>query len=184
MRFALFFASALLCCAAALTPHAGASVSVALSLADLMERADEVALGHATASQARWEGRRIVTDVTVVVDERIYGGAGGRLTLQTLGGAVGDIGMRVEGSARLPVGHRAIVFARRQGGVLRTVAMSQGVLPVRSRGTGDVVMPGGAGQALMQRLSNGLLAPGPGAVLHERPLGDVMSELHALAASR
>src|SRR5690606_35626146 len=106
----------LLALSVARTDHARASVAVALSLEELTASADEVVVGESVREVSRYDERgRIVTDVTVEVHDALKGrrGPGEEVELTFLGGAVGDIGMSVPGAARLPLGHEAIVFARR-----------------------------------------------------------------------
>ena len=66
-RLFVFAALGLVAITAAPRP-ADASVSVALSLDDLMDRAQRVVLGHALGSVSRWEGDEIITEITVDKD--------------------------------------------------------------------------------------------------------------------
>lgn len=156
---------------------ASATLSEALSLADLVARADHVVLATATGQHVERDARnRIVTDYTLRVDEVMKGGAaiGSTLTMRSFGGAIGDIGMRIEGEPHLTTGRRYVLFlARTSSGNLRPVGMSQGVLPVQGSGTAATVMPGGAGLQLVQPGANGQLAPAPSAVLHPTPYGEL-----------
>ncbi len=152
---------------------ASATISEALSLDELVGRADHVVLATATDARALRDSRdRIVTDYTLRVDEAMKGDAaiGSALILRSLGGAIGDLGMRIEGEPRLEVGRQYVVFmARTSSGSLRPVGMSQGVLPVREVAGQATVMPGGEGLSLVQRVRGGQLAPAPAALLHPQP---------------
>lgn len=164
-------------------PRVSASVAMALDLAGLVQRADAIVVGTTTSRRSRWEGRRIVTDVTLSVERALAGRAasGGELALTYLGGEVGDVGMRVTGMPHFRVGGRCLLFGEDApaGPSMRPVGMSQGVMPVRRRDGRDVVLPGGAGLALVQR-SGGGLAPAPAALTHARPLDEVLSEIGEL----
>lgn len=169
----------------AVVPRAAASVGEAMGLPELVREAHVVVLGTATERRSRWEGRHIVTDVTVRVDEDLSEGdeeAGRTLTVTHLGGAVGDIGMKVSGMPTFEVGQRSLLFAKRGGrtGRLWPVGMSQGVMQVRREGGRDMVHPGARGLMLVKRSASGALRPAPGALLHPRPLEEVLAEVRAL----
>lgn len=168
----------------AVAPRATASVGEAMGLAELVREADVVVLGTATERRSRWAGRHIVTDVTIRVDEDLGEEveAGSVLTLTHLGGAVGDVGMRVSGMPTFEVGKRTLLFARRgeRSGRLWPVGMSQGVMPVRREGGQDMVHPGAPGLVLVKPSATGALRPAPGALLHPRPLEEVLGEVRAL----
>jgi len=162
---------------------ASASLLEALDLAQLVARADHVVLATPIRRQTRWDAyQRIVTDVTLRVETPLKGSSrpDAVLELRTLGGAIGELGMRVEGEPVFREGHRYLVFAVYRGGELRPVGMSQGVLPIeRDQAGRDKVLPGGGGIALVRPLPDGTLAPAPPAILHPRPLEDVRAEIEA-----
>ncbi|MCA9578785.1 MAG: hypothetical protein R3B40_06690 [Polyangiales bacterium] len=172
--------------ALALTPAlpARASVLQALELRDLVRESHEIVVGSTRAAHSRYDGERIVTESLVTVHQRMRGGAEGELRVVTLGGTVGNIGMRVEGAASLPVGGRAVLFLRRGDHALRPVGMAQGVLPIQADARGnDMAMPGGMGLALMQRVGGGRLVPAPAALMAPRPLDELCAEIDALVAA-
>lgn len=162
------------------TVPVAASVTEALDLAQLVRESDHVIVARATGTEARWDSRRrIVTDVTVVVEQTLKGDASvdQRLVVRQLGGSIGELGMRVAGEPSIASGDRVLLFGRRmRGDHLRAVGMSQGVLPVRVDDGRDMVHPGGAGLALVQRVQ-GQLVTAPPAVIHPRPLEDVVAEI-------
>lgn len=171
-----------------------ASMSVAMSMEELVGDADQVVVGTVVSQQSRWdEHRRIVTDVTIRVEESIKGRAtvGQTVVVTRLGGEVGDLGMRVEGEATFEVGERAIVFAEKvaRGRALRTVGMSQGVLPIRvmpgrDRVMREHVLPGAEGLALLRRNAAGRLVSAQGAITEPRLLDDVLRQIRQLARAR
>jgi hypothetical protein len=164
---------------------AEASVSEALPLDALVRQSAHVVHARTVRSNARFEGNVIVTTVVIEVIEAAKGRArpGTTLTLAHLGGAVGDVGMRVEGAPSLPVGSENVVFATEIGGRLTPVGMSQGVMPVRVENGRRQVMPGGAGLALVTRGRTGSLEPSRGALTTPRALGEVLDEVRALEAA-
>lgn len=149
---------------------ASATISEALSLQELVARADHVVLATAASAHAQRDARnRIVTDYALRVSEVMKGDAaiGSTLTMRSLGGVLGDLGMRVEGEPHLTTGERYVVFlGRTSSGLLRPVGMSQGVFPVRGAGGAATVLPGGGGLSLVQRVQGGQLVPAPGALPH------------------
>ncbi len=172
MRSKIALATATLALALGLTQPAFATVTEALSLRELTQRADLIVLATATGEAARRDARgRIVTDVTFSVEEIMKGNAGGStITMARLGGVIGDVGMRVEGEPRFTLGERYVLFLYRTGdGTLRPVGMSQGVMPVEGSSGDPTVGPGGAGLSLVQRVEGGRLAPAPAALIHAMP---------------
>lgn len=159
---------------------AGATVSVALSLDEMVDHADHVALVTCESAQASRDDRgRIVTDYTLRVEESMKGDGGATLTMRSLGGVIGDLGMRVEGEPHPELGRRYVVFLERRGGQLRAVGMSQGVMPVTEQGGTLTVAPGGAGMSLVQRVRGGQLSPAPAALLHPEPYLELRTRIGA-----
>lgn len=152
---------------------ASATISQALSLRELVQHADHVVLATAVEERVLRDGRdRIVTDFTVRVEDVMKGDAriGARFEMRRLGGVIGDLGMRIEGEPHLEIGKRYVLFlTRTTDGHLRPVGMSQGVLPVEQRGRDTIVIPGGGGMSLVQRVQGGQLVPAPAALMHETP---------------
>lgn len=158
-----------------LAGRAHATISEALSLEALVRQADHIVLVTAIDENARRDARnRIVTDFTVRVEEVMKGDArpGDTLVMTRIGGVIGDLGMRVEGEPSLELGERYVLFLDRlsDGHTLRPVGMSQGVLPVQDRSGDPMVLPGGGGLSLVQRVQGGQLVPAPAAILHPTPL--------------
>jgi len=161
---------------------ASASVTIALDLRQLVRRSHVIFLGTVVRQDTHWDDRRrIVTDVTFSIEDAVKGSSrrGEEIVVRRLGGAIGDLGMRIEGEPSWNDGERSVVFAYRPTGrpMLRPVGMSQGVLPVRIQAGRELVFPGGAGLALMQRVDTGQLLPAPPALIHTRPLADVLTDI-------
>lgn len=164
---------------------ARATISEALSLGDLVRRADHVVVATAIGESARRDARgRIVTDYAVRIEEVMKGDArpGDVLVMTRIGGVIGDLGMRVEGEPGLEMGERYVLFLDRlrDGRTLRPVGMSQGVLPVREQNGEPMVLPGGDGLSLVQRVQGGRLVPAPAALLHPTRLVELRERVDHL----
>ena len=170
---------------ALLSPGAArATLAEALDLATLVERSDEIVVARVVSKTSRWQGERIVTDVVLEVSEVAKGpiSEGERLEVLLLGGAVGELGMRVSGEAGLEPAHEYLLFLRRWNGTRRPVGMAQGALPVQRGGTEPLVQPGGTGLSLVRRDPTGTLSHAEPAVSQPRPLADLMAAIRALRA--
>lgn len=168
-----------------LADGARATIVEALDLRELVRGADHVLVGTVTGTTVRYDRlARIVTDATVRIDDSMHGSApnGSTVIARSLGGAIGDVGLRVEGEPTWIAGERVVLFARadRGEGVLRAVGMSQGVLPIRTIDGVDRAMPGGSGLSLMQRGSDGRLRPAPAALTGPAPLDDLCAQIREL----
>jgi hypothetical protein len=184
-RIAVFTAVLLL--GGALALPARATISEALSLRDLVREAQHVVLATAVDARVQRDARgRIVTDYTVRVEDVMKGDArgGGTLVMRALGGAIGDIGMHIEGEPELVLGERYVLFLHVLGDArtLRPVGMSQGVMPVEQQGSEEMVHPGGAGLALTQR-ARGQLVPAPAALLHPEPYAQLRDRVGQVVAT-
>ncbi len=162
-----------------------ASTVEAMDLRALVTESDHIALVTVVDAVTRYDHLgRIVTDYTVRVDERMHGASveGRTLVLRRLGGALGDIGLRVEGEVALETGERVVLFARElvADGVCRPVGMSQGVMSVRHEGSSELVMPGGDGLSLMTRGAGGRLVPGRAALAAPTSLDELRDRVREL----
>src|SRR5450432_4269476 len=86
-------------------PCAEASVSISVSLDDLVARSSYAAVGTPVDRRSVWEeignSKRIVTYTRVDFDRTVFGKAPRSAWVRTLGGAVGKIGQSVSGEAQL-----------------------------------------------------------------------------------
>lgn len=192
--FALFVCLCLaLAAPAALAPVgvAHASIVEAMSLPELSATADVIVVARVEEQRARYDVQgRIVTDVSIRVEESVFGplAVGAQASVLRLGGVVGDLGLHVEGEAVYRTGESIVLFASyvdtREGRVLRPVGMAQGVMPVDARGPVEMVAPGGAGLALVTRGADGSLVPAPGALAAPRARDELLDEIRSLVAER
>ncbi|WP_236516113.1 hypothetical protein [Sandaracinus amylolyticus] len=166
---------------------AHATSTEAMDLRALVRGADHVVVGTVVSQEAHYDHLdRIVTDVTIRVDERMHGAAGEGTTVvvRRLGGVIGDVGLRIEGEPSFVEGERVVLFARMVAAdrVLRPIGMSQGVLPIARDGGVELVMPGGEGLALVQRGSDGRLREAPGALMTPEPVDALLARVRDLVA--
>ena len=109
--------------------HAAAATYVPRTLAQLVQRSDATVLGHPVAQRAFWHQGRIVTEVTVQLDECWHGALQPRqeVAVLTLGGEIGELAQRVEGAAALPRYGRVVLHLQRVARGYVPTAMAQGV---------------------------------------------------------
>ncbi len=164
---------------------ARATVTMALELEQLVAQSDVIVVATTLGWQSRWGSRnRIVTDVTLRVEESIKGRyhVNDTLVVTRLGGAIGDLGMRVEGVAAFYKGQKALVFLRQvpELGEYRVVGMSQGVLHFRETEGQIGVGPEDNELALVQRDSDGELRPIQYSQSKTSPVNEVLAKVRRL----
>lgn len=92
---------------------AGASAQVRpLTLDDLCRNATRIVAGEVTKLSSRFEGTRIVTDVTMRLTETLKGRAAPRVTFKIPGGTVGGLTLNVSETPTFTKGEQAVVFLR------------------------------------------------------------------------
>ena len=105
----------------ALAPAARATTVVPPSFPELVGEADAIYRGRVTSVQARrverpdGEGSVIKTFVTLAVERVLKGPERTEVTLEFLGGTVGDETMSVSGMPKFNLGAREIVFVQKNG---------------------------------------------------------------------
>jgi len=154
----------------------------ALSLDDLTDRATLIVIVEAQSRESHFDDRRrIVTDFRVRVLDSWSGPAPATLTMRSLGGVVGELGMQVPGEPALSTGERYLLFLRpgQSEGTYRPVGMSQGVMRVNSEPPEHIVIPGGHGARLVERGSDGMLRDAPGALMRPTPLSRVRAQVQS-----
>lgn len=114
MRFRPVF---LLLCV--LAPALRATSVVPPNFPELVAEADAIYRGQVTEIQARRVARGassvIKTFVTVSIERALKGAAQESITLEFLGGTIGEESMEVSGVPRFAVGERGIVFVQKNG---------------------------------------------------------------------
>lgn len=169
-----------------LAAPAAAATVLALELAELVSESDHVVTAVAVAEDVHRDARgRIVTDVTLEVAQRLKGptAVGGELRMRTLGGVIGDLGMRVPGEPSLAMGSEHVLFLRDGDEACRAVGMSQGALRISEENGERTVNPGASGLRLVER-NGGRLVPGAAAILHPMPLADFIAQVQDIVRSQ
>lgn len=120
------------------TGVASATVVRAVPLTTLVQSSRRIVVVTALGSECHFEElgrrRRIVTDTRVRVEDGVAKAEGvdSELIVRTLGGAVGDLGERVDGQAQMSLGEPCVAFLL-QGpdGLHYFNGMAQGHYPLR-----------------------------------------------------
>jgi hypothetical protein len=134
---------------------ASATVMIRLDVPELAKRADAVVVGKVLKMESRWtgDGRQIVTDVHIQVDEPLKGAPAQILIVQQPGGVVGDIGQMVSGLASFKPSEEVVLFLESRGNGKRYLVsgMAQGKYRVErsSDGTTKYAVPDAVGDAML-----------------------------------
>lgn len=136
-RSLLFSAIALaLGAAITLAPTAHATVMVEIPLEDLVRDADAIVLGTVERVGVRLQmdpdgqGMDPHTITVVRVSEWLKGSGNDLVTIDELGGVMGEMGLRIDGTPEYRPQQRVVVFLHRVDGRLRTLQMAQGAFEV------------------------------------------------------
>lgn len=165
------------------------SVVEGLELEELAGEADRIVLGRVLFSESflRRDGQ-IWTWHRIAVERGIDGSAPAEdeVIVETMGGQIGEIGMRVEGEASFAVGERVLVFVHGGGPykAFRTVGMGQGVMRVRREHGVDTVRQSREGLLLVRRDAEGRLKRNFGALPEPERLDAFISKLREIAAQQ
>ena len=119
-------------------PGARGSVSFTVVLDALARESAGACLETPIEAKSVWEGGRIVTYTRVHVDRVFAGALGSEIWVKTLGGAVGDIGQRVEGEAVLRFGQQSVLFVSSYEGSFVVTARGQGQFPIVKDSSGSL----------------------------------------------
>lgn len=161
---------------------ADASIVQGLELPELVRHADRIVLGRVLFSESfqRPDGQ-IGTWHRIGVEREIRGRAPDEreVIVETLGGQIGDVGMRVEGEPSFTVGERVLVFIRDGGPytAFRPVGMGQGVMRVRMKRGVETVTQNREGLMLVRRNAQGRLEKSLGALPDKERLDALLSKL-------
>jgi hypothetical protein len=140
------------------------SIVQGLELHELVAHADRIILGRVLFSESfQLANGQLEREVIV----------------ETLGGEMGDIAMRVEGEPSFRVGERVLVFVRDGGPytAFRPVGMGQGVMRVSREDGVETVTQSREGLMLVRRNAQGRLERTPGALPSKERLDVVLSKL-------
>ena len=162
------------------TPVEG-SIVRALTLGELVEQADRIFVGEVVLSESfeRSNGT-LGTWHRIVIEERLRGALDeDEVIVETLGGQIGDLAMRVEGEPSFSIGERVLVFARGGGPyhAARPIGMGQGVMRVRWKRGVQMVRQTRQGMLLVRRNAVGHLVESRGALPEEEELDAFLAKL-------
>jgi hypothetical protein len=181
LSFRLAIGAALLSALLASTP-ADASILVALDLQELAAESDRIAVGHVVFIEpVRLASGTIRTRCRILVEQELRGSDDSEIIVETLGGQIGTLGMRVAGAASLALGDRVVVFAKGDGGVtFRPVGMAQGVMRIKREHGRDVVSPSSAGALLVRSDERGRMVKSAGPLSNPEPLDRFLSRVREI----
>ncbi len=161
---------------------ANGSIVQGLELHELVAHADRIVLGRVLFSESfvRADGQ-LGTWHRIAVERELRGRARDEqeVIVETLGGQIGDIAMRVEGEPSFRVGERVLVFVRDGGPytAFRPVGMGQGVMRVLMERGVETVTQNREGLMLMRRNAQGRLERSLGALPQGERLDALLSKL-------
>lgn len=164
---------------------ADGSVLQALDLDELVGHSQRIVLGEVLFSQSfeRSDGT-IGTWHRIRVERDVRGNAAdeSEVIVETLGGSIGDIAMRVEGEPSFSVGERVLVFIHEGGpyAAFRPVGMGQGVMRVRLEQGVETVTQTRSGMVLMRRDSTGRLVKSRGALPKKERLDQFLTRVRSI----
>lgn len=179
-------AGLLLCGLALLLPGTARATSAReLGLDEMVSAADDIVVGEVLSSEARWQGKLIVTDSVVRVDEALKGGGAATVTVTQLGGTAvhpvigAPVTMDVSSYVGLQPGERVLLFLeQKRPGMRQIVGAEQGKFVVRDDAdTQAAALPVGPKRLRVER------GPGHDTVLpRSMPLDVMRSRIQALLA--
>ena len=164
------------------TSPANGSIVEGLELGELVSHADRIVLGRVLFSESfqRPDGQ-FGTWHRIGVERELRGRAPDEqeVIIETMGGQIGDLAMRVEGEPSFTVGERVLVFIRDGGPytAFRPVGMGQGVMRVRREQGVETVTQNREGLMLVRRNAQGRLERTLGALPERERLDGFLSKL-------
>lgn len=126
--------------------RAEATVIVPLSVEEMSREAAAVVRGKVVSRQGAWdeEQRRIYTYTEVQVSETLHakGSVPPTLVIRTLGGEVGNIGMKVSGTPQMTPGEEVLLFLRidaLDASQFQVIGMAQGKYRIERSASGELL---------------------------------------------
>jgi hypothetical protein len=118
-----------------------------MSNRDLAEQSEVILIGRAVDARSAWEGRTLVTVVTVTVSERLKGDAGGTISVALPGGIDANrripVGMTYAGAPTIKPGEDVFLFLARDesiSSVYVVMGFSQGKFSIVQEPNGRSVV--------------------------------------------
>ncbi len=167
---------------------AQATIIVPRSLPEMATESSAVVRAKVVQRQAAWDSdhRRIHTYTELQVLETVHEAKAlpATIVVRTMGGEVGDIGMRVAGVARFEVGEEVLLFLRddpMQANHFQVIGMSQGKYRIDRSGPSVLAVPSVEGLAFATRDATGKMKVGEGGAVNLTavPLVDLIAQVKA-----
>jgi hypothetical protein len=177
--------AALVCTLVASTP-ADATILIALDLQELTAESDRIVVGQVVwVEPIQIDSGMIRTRYRVLVEQDLRGSDDRELVVETLGGRIGRLGMRVEGSPSFSLGDRVVVFVERDSDtVFRPVGMAQGVMRVEHEDGRNVVLPMQPDMLLVRPNAQGALVKSAGPLSGREHLDAFLSRVRKIIATQ
>jgi hypothetical protein len=105
-----------------------------LALEDLVTKAQHIVAGKVRDSRTYWSsnGKLILTNYTIEVDETIKGQSPRTFELTTIGGKIGDLELHVSGMPSFEKGENIVVFTESSGPYQVVLGLGQGKFTVEN----------------------------------------------------
>ncbi len=163
-----------------------------LSLDQLTERAAVIVVSTVTSRHAEWEhygsSRLIITKVTMEVEQSLKGSAPRTLTVEVLGGTIGDETLRVSHVPEFRVGDRDVLFLNNAPhAVSPLVGSDQGRVRVMNEagsGTARMLTVGFAPLVSVEAIGSTTSAQGDGGLVRSMSAALSLSEFVTLVRDR
>ena len=116
------------------TPFLSATTVQRLAFEDLVKKAHHIVAGKVRSSRAYWSdnGKLILTNYAIEVDERIKGQPPRTLAVTTIGGKIGDLELHVSGMPSFEEGENIVVFTETSGAYEVVLGLGQGKFKVEN----------------------------------------------------
>jgi hypothetical protein len=123
-----------------LLDESNATVLEPLDLRQLVMSSSEIVIGRVDSTRSYWNAARtrILTEVTIRVEESIHGAPAKRIVLTQLGGEVDGVRVTVPGCPTFRVGEESLLFVwRSPKGLAQVTGLAQGKFEVVVNGNGQ-----------------------------------------------
>ena len=169
-------------CILMVSVSAGASVVIALDLQELTAEADRIVVGQVVwVEPIRIGNGMIRTRYRIQVEQDLRGSGDREIIVETLGGRIGRLAMRVEGAPSFALGDRAVVFVRGEGdAIFHPVGMAQGVMRIERENGRDMVIPNRRGTLLVRPDARGALVKSAGPLAGRERLDVFLSRVREI----
>ena len=176
------------CLAAA--PLAHATIMLPMSLEDLAHESSTVVRARVLAKEAGWDEarQRIYTTTTMAVVETVFATEklAAEIRVRTLGGEVGEVGMKVSGAPDIKIGEETLLFLRDDHlpGQFLVVGMNQGRFRLEENNGRTIAVPSNEGIAFASPGADGVVRVNDQKVaLAPVPYADLKSQVIRIKAS-